>query len=277
MKYLFIFIFFTTMCSYGQNNLVFDKKVIQSEDRWVAFPADSTGAYICGFIYIDSQAGLTLNYEGSFKIDESGKFNLQKKEVDGYVKYRLTPNNLKVAFIPSTKFSELGINEIPDWLKFYKEDEGTVERQYKWGYMYNGWGECEKALEFLNKAYKLNRQYEGLRVELAYSYNCLGNYNKAIKYLMESMREESVTAYLIKELIYSQAKNGDLVDAENTFDLFDSKISDKAYRPENAYNILQGYYLLKDIENFNRWLQKTDLENNERFRSYVKQMINELK
>lgn len=265
------------MCSYGQNNLVFDKKVIQSEDRWVAFPADSTGAYICGFIYIDSQAGLTLNYEGSFKIDESGKFNLQKKEVDGYVKYRLTPNNLKVAFIPSTKFSELGISEIPDWLKFYKEDEGTVERQYKWGYMYNGWGECEKALEFLNKAYKLNRQYEGLRVELAYSYNCLGNYNKAIKYLMESMREESVTAYLIKELIYSQAKNSDLVDAENTFDLFDSKISDKAYRLENAYNILQGYYLLKDIENFNRWLQKTDLENNERFRSYVKQMINELK
>ena len=195
MKQYLIFTFLISIFSYGQSNLVFDKKFVQSEDKWVAFPADSTGSYNFGFIYIDSQAGLTFDYTGSFKIDENGKFNLKKKEIEGSMKYRLEPNNVMVAFIPDTKYSELGINQIPDWLKFYKEDENTIDRQFKWGYMYNGWGECEKALEFLNKVYELNPKYEGLKVELAYSHNCLKNYDKAIDYIMESMREEPVTAY----------------------------------------------------------------------------------
>lgn len=277
MKYYLICIFFTTIFSYGQNNLVFDKKFVQSEDKWVAFPADSTGSYNFGFIYIDSEAGLTLEYEGDFKIDENGKFIFNKKEFEGSMKYRLEPNNVNVAFIPNTKLIELGVNPIPNWLKYYKEDENTIERQYQWGYMYNGWGECEKALDFLNNAYKIDPKYKGVRVELAYSYNCLGNYNKAIEYITESMKEEPVTSYLIKELIYSQAKNGDLMDAENTFNLFDSKIADKTYRSENAYNILLGYYLKKDIKNFNRWLKKSNLKNDEKFSSYVEQMIYNLK
>ncbi|MFA5620966.1 MAG: hypothetical protein WDA08_11740 [Weeksellaceae bacterium] len=276
MKRYLISLFFISILSYGQSDLVFDKKFVQSEDKWVAFPADSTGSYNFGFIYIDSEAGLTLDYEGSFKVDENGKFILQQKEFEGSMKYRLEPNNVRVAFIPSVKLSELGIKEIPDWLKFYKEDENSIERLYKWGYMYNGWGECEKALEFLNSAYTINPKYNDLKVELAYSHNCLGNYNKAIEYIMESMREELVTAYLIKELIYAQAKNGDLKDAENTFVLFDSKISDKTYHSENAYNILQSYYLMKDVANFNRWLQETELINDERFRPYVEQMIKNL-
>lgn len=277
MKCYLIFAFFITIFSYGQYDLNFNKKFVQSEDKWVAFPADSTGSYIFGFIYIDSEAGLTFDHEGSFKIDENGKFIFKRKETEGFVKYRLEPNNVLVAFIPNIKFSELGINETPDWLKFYKEDENTVERQYKWGYMYNSWGECENALEFLEKAYNLNPKYEGLKVELAYSHNCLKNYNKAIEYLMESMREEPVTAYLIKELIYAQVNNGDLQDAENTFNLFDSKISDKTYQPENAYNILQAYYFKNDIINFNRWLEESNVQADKRFQPYVEQMITNLK
>lgn len=276
MKNYLILILFASIFSYGQNSLVFDKKIVQSEDKWVAFPADSLGSYNFGFIYIDSQAGLTLDYEGSFVIDKNGKFNLQKKEIEGSMKYRLEPNKVNIAFIPNDKLSDLGVKEIPDWLKFYKEDENTTERQYKLGYMYNAWGECEKALEFLNKAYILDRKYNGLRTELAYSYNCLGNYKKAIEYIMESIQEEPVTSYLIKELIYSQAKNGDLSDAENTFNLFDTKISDKTYKSENAYNILQGYYLKKDIFNFNRWLKESNLNNDERFHAYTEQMIKNL-
>tara|TARA_B100000949_G_scaffold146651_1_gene128831 strand:+ start:533 stop:1366 length:834 start_codon:yes stop_codon:yes gene_type:complete len=277
MKQYLIFTFLISILSYGQSNLVFDKKFVQSEDKWVAFPADSTGSYNFGFIYIDSQAGLTFDYTGSFKIDENGKFNLKKKEIEGSMKYRLEPNNVMVAFIPDTKYSELEINQIPDWLKFYKEDENTIDRQFKWGYMYNGWGECEKALEFLNKVYELNPKYEGLKVELAYSHNCLKNYDKAIDYIMESMREEPVTAYLIKELIFSQSKNGDLQDAENTFNLFDSKIPDKSYRSENAYNILQGYYNNKDLKNFNRWLKESNIQADKRFQTYIEQMITNLK
>lgn len=276
-KYLVIAFLLITISNYGQTELIFDKKFVQSEDKWIAFQADSTGYHNFGFIYIDSEAGLTLDYQGSFTIGKNGKFNFKKKKIEGSMKYRLEPNNVLVAFIPEDKFSELGIEKIPDWLKFYKEDVNTIERQYKWGYMYNGWGECEKALEFLNKAYNLDPKYEGLKVELAYSYNCLKNYNKAIEYLMESIKNEPVTAYTIKELIFSQAKNGDLKDAENTYNLFDSKIADKAYRSENAYNILQGYYLKKDRENFNRWLNESNIQNDKTFKSYVEQMIINLK
>ncbi len=38
---------------------------------------------------------------------------------------------------------------------------------YKWGFMYNSWDESLKALEFLEKAYKLNPSYKGFRFELA--------------------------------------------------------------------------------------------------------------
>jgi tetratricopeptide (TPR) repeat protein len=278
MKKCLIFtIYFISIFSFAQSKLIFDKKFVQCEDKWIAFPADSTGSYNLGFIYIDSQAGLTFNYEGSFKIDENGKFNFKKREMEGMMKYRLEPNNVLVAFIPEIKFSELGIKKVPDWLKFYKKDENTVERQYRWGYMYNGWGECEKALEFLNRAYKLNPKYEGLKVELAYSYNCLKNYSKSIEILMQSLKEETVTAYTIKELIYSQAKNGDLQDAEKTFNLFLSKIPDTSYKSENAFNILQGYYLKKDNKNFQRWLTESNIKSDKKFQPYVEQMIANLK
>lgn len=126
-----------TLSTLGQSELVFDKKYVQSEDKWVAFPADSTGYHSLGFIYIDREAGLTLDYYGSFKINETGTYDVRKKEVEGYIKYRLEPNNVLVAHIADNKFSELGIKKTPEWLKYYKEGEDTAERQYKWGYLYN--------------------------------------------------------------------------------------------------------------------------------------------
>ncbi len=278
MKPFLVLIFLhITISHFAQVKIVFDKKFVQSEDKWIAFPADSTGSYNFGFIYIDSEAGLTFDYNGSFKIGENGKFNLKVKEIEGSMKYRLEPNNVLVAFIPEEKFSELGIQKIPDWLKFYKMDENTVERQYKWGYIYNGWGECEKALEFLNNAYNLDPKYVGLKVELAYSHNCIKNYDQAIQYLMESIKDEPVTAYTIKELIFSQVKKGDLRDAENTYNLFDPRIDDKTYRSENAYNILQAYYLKKDRANFHRWLKESNIQSSKSFKSNVEQMIINLK
>ena len=82
----------------AQSQLQFDKKFVESEDKWVAFPADSIGNYNFGFIYIDAQAGLTLEYEGFFKIDQTGKFILDKNEKTSSMKYRLQPNNTLVAF-----------------------------------------------------------------------------------------------------------------------------------------------------------------------------------
>lgn len=273
---LFVLLFAITLSA--QDKLEFNKRYVQSEDKWVTYPADSTGSYTFGFIYIDPTAGLTFDYGGSFKIDNTGKFVLKNTIKDTSIKSRLQPNNRLIAFIPESKFKELNIEKTPDWLHFYKEGEGTVERLYKWGFTYNGWEECEKALEFLEKAQKINPDYNGLRVELAFSYNCLKQYQKAADILKIALKAEPLDAYINKELIYSTAKSGQVEEAANLCRKVFSECPDKKYNPENAYQVLQQYYLAKDVKNFNIWLKETKsyLFSDERFKKFALGMEKEL-
>ena len=268
--------FFLTLHCFAQEKLNFNTKFTQSEDKWVSFPADSLGSHTFGFIYIDPQAGLTFDYAGSFKIDNAGKFLLKKKEIEGSVKHRLEPNKTLVAIIPESHFAELEVVKFPDWLKYYKENENTAEYLFQRGYMYNGWEECAKALEYLEKAKKINPDYKGLRVELAFSYNCLNRYRDAIDILKIAIKLEPNDAYIYKELLYSQIHNNQLNDAINTYDKILKDIGDKTFNAENAYNILGEYYRQKDLEKFNQWITKTEVDKDKRFGPYVEKLKKEL-
>ena len=72
MKYLSILLIFFACTVQGQTVLKFDKRFVESEDKWVAFQKDKYNAYSYGFIYIDPQAGLTFNQEGNFIISGNG-------------------------------------------------------------------------------------------------------------------------------------------------------------------------------------------------------------
>lgn len=253
MKYLSILLILLTINLNGQTNLKFDKKFVQSEDNWVAFPADSLGNHLFGFIYIDSQAGLTLDYSGSFKIDDTGKYAVKKKEIDGAMKYRLQPNNTLVAFIPDDKLKELGVEKIPDWLKFYKDGEGTVERLYNWGYMYNGWNEFEKALTFLEKAEKIDANYKGLQTELAFSYNALENFTKAEIALKKAVEINPNDCYTLKELAYTYKHLNKLDESGKVYFEMVSVCTEKNFVQETAYNLALKYYEIKDKKNFKKW------------------------
>lgn len=260
--FLIILSLFATKLN-AQSVLSFDKRFVQSEDKWVAFKPDKDSTYTYGFIYIDEQAGLTLNYEGTFKILGSGDF-IPKKVDSTNIKVRLQPNNVLVAFIPESKFQELRIPPIPEWLKYYKTDTNTIERLYRWGYMYNGWNECAKALTYLEKAEKLDSKYKGLAVELSYSYNCLKQYDKAELILSEEIKINSEDAYVNKEYIYTLTKNDKIDNAISQFETSIKALKDRQYNAENCYNILQYYYFHGDKENFNKWykmLQKQPNEN----------------
>lgn len=263
MKYFFIIFILIATSLNAQSVLNFDKRFVQSEDKWVAFKPDKDSIYAYGFIYIDAQAGLTLNYEGTFKILSNGEFVPTKLDSTN-MKVRLQPNNVLVAFIPENKFEELKIPAIPEWLKYYQTDVNSVERLYKWGYMYNGWNECEKALEYLEKAEKLNPNYKGLAVELAFSYNCLEKYDKAENILEEEIKTNSGDSYVNKEYIYTLSKNNKIDKAVKQFKKSLKIVKDDQYNAENCYNILQYYYENKDKNNFNKWfkiLQKQPNEN----------------
>jgi len=252
MRYLFLLLCFLAIRSQAQNSLKFNKLFVQSEDKWIAFPPGEDSVYDFGFIYIDPEAGLTLHYEGSFKILSNGVF-IPKKVDTAIIKVRLEPNEVMVAFIPEGKFGELGIQAIPEWLQSYKTDSNSIDRLYNWGFMYNGWGECEKALSYLERANKINPKYEGLAVELSYSYNCLERYTDAEAILAEEIKSNPRNAYVSKEYIYTltKIKKVDLAIAQ--FEKAKTTIADKQYDAENCYNILQYFYYQKDKENFSKW------------------------
>lgn len=256
MKHFILILILFTINSNSQTDLKFDKKFVQSEDNWIAFPADSIGNHSFGFIYIDSQAGLTLDYSGSFKIDNSGKYIVKKKEIDGAMKYRLQPNNTLVAFIPEQKLKELGVEKVPDWLKLYKDGEGTVDRLYKWGYFYNGWSECEKALTYLEKAEKIDSKYKGLQTELAFSYNALKKFQKAEIALIKALTDNPTDCYAMKELAYTYKHLEKLEKSVEVYNKMKS-CSEKNYIQETAYNLAYKYFELKDKKNFTKWNLET--------------------
>jgi tetratricopeptide (TPR) repeat protein len=263
MKYLFFILTLVVTNINAQTILKFDKRYVESEDKWVAFPMGKDSAYAYGFIYIDASAGLTLNYEGTFRISQSGSF-VPKKLDSTSMKVRLKPNNVHVAFIPDDKFNELNIDAIPQWLKYYKSDTNSIERLYRWGFLYNSWNECAKALTYLERAEKLNRKFKGLAVELSFSYNCLNQFDKAELVLEEEIKMNANDAYVNKEYIYTLARNNKIDKAAKQFETTLSKLQDNQYNAENCYTILKSYYDQKDKVNFNKWfdiLQKQPIEN----------------
>jgi tetratricopeptide (TPR) repeat protein len=256
MKCTLSFLLLAANILQAQTLLSFDKHFTESEDHWVAYPMGNDSAHIYGFVYIDAQAGLTLNYEGRFKVTSDGHF-IPKKMDSVSLKYRLEPSSFLVAFIPESRYDELKIKAVPEWLKYYKTDTAAIERLYKWGFTYNGWDQCAKALTYLQKAEKIDPNYKGLAVELAFSYNCLGRYEEAVTVLLTAISVNPTDAYINKELIYAQIKSGQLTSASESCKRAIAVCPDKSYNGENCYNLLHIYYLNKDRINFYNWLEET--------------------
>ncbi len=277
MKRVIIILTLLSIKVQAQVNLNFDKRYVECEDKWVAFTINKDSTYNYGFIYIDEQAGLTLNSEGTFKPQKDGTFEI-KKIKDASLKVRLEPNSVKVAIIPENLFKDLQIEPIPEWLKFYKSDLNTVKRQYKWGFIYNGWNECEKALSFLMKANEIDPDFEGLAVELAFSYNCLKEYKKAVEILEIAIAKNPADAYINKEYIYSLTKTDGIEKATKQFYNSTKVLKDNSYNAENCYNIIQYYYKQKDKKNFNIWYDELNKwpNDNKQIPTYADQMKKDL-
>lgn len=259
--------------------LDFNKRFVQSEDKWVAFSPKEDGVHTFGFIYIDAQAGLTLQHEGSFTIGPSGNYNVSRVDSTKMnMKVRLQANNVKVAWINESRFKELNIPPIPDWLHIYKGDTNSVARLHRWGFMYNGWGECAKALDYLERAQKINPDFEGLGVELAYSYNCLEQYEKAISVLQNALKAKPTDAYTNKELIYALMKSDQLDKAAAACKNALSVCTDTQFNMENCYNLLHSFFLKKDKKQFTVWKEETRkwCKDNERLMMSIGLMEGEL-
>jgi tetratricopeptide (TPR) repeat protein len=276
MKYSLILLTLFTTNFYAQNLLQFDKRNIQCEDKWIAYQMDKDSTYTFGFIYIDSKAGLTFNYEGKFKIEKNGVFNKLKSEVEkevGFIKTRLQPNRIAIAEIPEAKFKELHIEKTPNWLKAYKTDENSVDRLYRWGYMYNSWNEFEKALTYLKKADKINSKFKGLQTEIGFSYNALGKFDDAEFTLKKAINENPEDCYALKELAYTYTRLVNFEKVAETYLIMTKSCTEQTFIQETAHNLAYEYFKIKDTINFIKW--KTEAEKWSKFENqYTKNLNN---
>lgn len=277
-KTILLTLFFVQFLT-AQKALVFDKKYIDCEDKWVSFPMSKDSIYYYGFIYIDTQAGLTFHLKGDFKIDSKGDFIANIVDSKSFTKMRLQPNNTLIALIPENRFESLKVSKIPDWLDMYRKDENSAVRLFRKGFVYNEWNACKQALGFLEKAKKADPSCKGLTTELAFSYNCLGQYSEAIKELRESLKVNPEDAYTNKELIFAQTKIGNIDEAIVSFKNAVKICKDTTYHSENAYQVLEGYFFKKDIPNFEKWLAENhDLLNKyKRFSPIIDKMSIDIK
>ncbi len=240
------------------DDLKFDTKYYEATDKWVAFPKtekDSTYSY--GFIYLDMQAGFTLNYEAHFSITEKGLESTPRDSTIGSMKVRLTPKTSLVTVLNKKQITELNLPETPDWLSIYKKGSNKVSYLKSIGYHYNHVGACELALIPLNKAYKLEPHYKGLEFELAYAYNALKQFNRAITILDKAIENNPKDFYFYRELGYSHKNINEIDKAEATYKK-GIKISDNDFeKSEMAVNMAQVYFQLKNKKKFNEWAKLT--------------------
>ncbi|WP_348825634.1 tetratricopeptide repeat protein [Flavobacterium aestuarii] len=269
-----LFSFFLMISIKSAAQFTFDKSILDCEDKWVVFPEEYGGIYKYGFIYVDSETGLTFDYSGSLKINDAGKITAFPKELGSSIKIPLNPNKIQIALIPEVNYEQLKISQIPDWLSSHKMKEGSIEQLYRWGSIYNTWGKYQKAVELLEKAAKINNEYKGLDIQLAYSYNRLNQYKKAIEVLKKALTVNPSDAFIHKEYIYALAKSQQFEAAIISYRNSLKVCPDTTYVPENAYYILEGYFYKYDWMHFDKWLAETEevMSTNEQIKKIIAEM-----
>ena len=280
MKLFLIILLLFSLQTQAQTILKFDKANAECEDKWVTYQKnEKDSTYVFGFIYIDSQAGLTFHYDGNFKIESDGKFNPLRSDASNSMKVRLEPRNGIIAIIPEEKFAELGIKAEPDWLKNYKTDENSIERLHRWGYFYNAYGLSGKALTYLEKAYAMNPKFPGVEFELGYAYNAIGQFVKAADVLTVAIATSPKECYLYKELSFAYIHSNKIDDATKIANMGIEVCNEKPIQAEIAFNIAGKYFRDKDASNFNLWAKETRkwAQKDDMFSKYLVEMESKLR
>lgn len=277
MKKLFIIclsvLLFNNTNAQENSELKFETNFYDAVNKWVVLPKKSTDTiYTYGFIYMDISAGITFHLGGSFYIDKNKKYIGDEQPAHQMIKKRLdNPNIVKMAVLSDYKLKELNLSKEPNWLISYEFSEDSIENLKELGYHFNHVGACEKALLYLNKAYKKDPHYKGLEFEIAYAYNHLGQYDKSIPVLEKALKNDSKNYSFYRELGYAYSKLNKLDMAEKTYKKGISLSDSNFEKSEMALNMAQGYFLVKNKGKFDEWakITRTYAEKDSQYAQYI--------
>lgn len=255
MKNLLTLIAFALCLSAGaqESLLVFDRQYYQCENKWVALPKGNDGKYILGVVYLDRQAGFTLNYKGMFTVNEKGIFELDPLDDQTNMIYRLPESYAKVALIPEAKITEMKLDPEPDWLSVYRKGENEVGELVKRGYFFNHVGGSDIAITILEEAYKKEPHAENLEFELSYAYNATEQPEKAITLLNKALENAPKNYMFYRELGYAYIHAGKTEEAEKTYTKGIGIATDATQQAEMAFNMAGAYYTQKNKAKFDQW------------------------
>ncbi len=233
------------------------------ENRWVALyhkPEDSDYTY--GFVYIDPEAGFTVQYGGRFTIDANGKYLLAPNPIPPdkmNLKIRLDQNGI-AALLPPEALAELGLPEKPDWLKSYEDKADPVTHEVNWGFFYNSIGDSRRALDYLESAYKERPGAPRVVFELTYAYNATGRPEDAIRVAKSEFTKNPKNELLCREIAFAYLRLKSYNEATGQYQaciaLCADSESEKAEKSELAMNLSAAYGASGDTTNRDAWLEK---------------------
>lgn len=256
-----------SICSFAQKDaksLEFKTNFYDALDKWVVVPkAEKDSLYLYGFVYLDDMAGFTFNVESTFYIDKSGKYIGIPADKVSMIKHRLEKKTVLMAVLQSNKLKELGVQNVPDWLKYYNNYNSEVQKLTRIGYHLNALDACETALTYLLKADKIDPFYKGLTFEIAYAYNHLGQFDKSLIFLQKALEKDSKNDLLYKELGFSYMNLKKFKEAETTYKKGIEISKDDNIKSEMAVNMANVFFIEKNKLKFDEWATIT--------RKYAKQ------
>jgi len=242
-----------------KTELSFTTEFYDAVNKWVAFRGDDS-VHLAGFIYIDTQAGFTFQFETEIIVTEKGlkKLSDESKLADNVIKLRLGRNAADVAVLSDKDIEQLGWPKIPDWLKYYKpENEEESSYLVGIGSAYNHIGASHKAIEPLMKVYNKDPHFEEVEFELAYAYNALRNFDKSIEVSKKAIANDSTDYLLYKELGFSLINQNKLEEAEKVYLKGIEMSKSKEMQAEMAHNMAYGYFRAKNKPKFDEWAKLT--------------------
>jgi len=251
-KNILIAFLFLTNFTFAQECFTFDTRLLDCLDKWVILPPDEEDIFTYGYVFLDEDFNLTFQKEGIFAIE--GNCNLVLTKSKKVVRTKITPSKTLVAVILEDKFSKFNISEMPKRVKKTKEN---AETYFYLGYIYNEWGENNKALFMLMNAKELNPKIAGLEREMAFTYNSLGRYEDAIEILQPLLEHNPKDAYLYRELIFAFTKMGKLRDAVYNLKYSILLCKDIKYHGEDCLYVLRLAFDENDQKTFTQYLRKT--------------------
>ncbi len=243
--------------------LSYDVHMSDCENQWVAlYHRPENADYTYGFVYIDPQAGFTLHFGGRFTIDADGKYHLAANPIPPdkmSLKIRLEQNGI-AALLPVRAVTELQLPQKPDWMKYYDDTADPATHKVNWGFFYNGIGDSQRALGFLEPAYKERPDAPRVVFELTYAYNATGRSEDAIRVAKSEFAKNPKDELLCREIAFAFLKLKNYKEAigqhQACIALCGDSESQMAEKSELAMNLSSAYGALGDTSNRDAWLEK---------------------